>query len=91
MGLSGISKSTVSKLCKDIGESVSEFLNRPHTSAWPHVRLDAPYLKMRQGGRIGSIATIFAVVVNSNGKRERIGLGTCPSEEETFCTEFLSG
>ncbi len=41
MGLSGISKSTVSKLCKDIDERVGEFLNRPLTGDWPYVWLDA--------------------------------------------------
>ena len=50
MGLSGISKSTVSKLCKDIDERVGEFLNRPLNGEWPYVWLDATYLKVRQGG-----------------------------------------
>ena len=50
MGLSGISKSTVSKLCKEIDERVAEFLQRPLTGDWPYVWLDATYLKVRQGG-----------------------------------------
>ena len=58
MGLSGISKSTVSKLCKDIDERVGEFLNRPLTGDWPYVWLDATYLKQRQGGRIVSVAEV---------------------------------
>jgi len=89
MGLSGISKSTVSKLCKDIDERVGEFLNRPLTGDWPYVWLDATYLKVRQGGRIVSVAAIIAVAVNTDGRREIIGLGTGPSEAETFWTEFL--
>lgn len=91
MGLSGISKSTVSKLCKDIDERVAEFLNRPLTGDWPYVWLDATYLKVRQGGRIVSVAAIIAVAVNTDGRREIIGLGTGPSEAETFWTEFLRG
>jgi transposase-like protein len=91
MGLSGISKSTVSKLCKDIDERVGEFLNRPLTGEWPYLWLDATYLKVRQGGRIVSIAAIIAVAVNTDGRREIIGLGTGPSEAETFWTEFLRG
>ena len=91
MGLSGISKSTVSKLCKDIDERVGEFLNRPLSGAWPYVWLDATYLKVRQGGRIVSVAAIIAVAVNTDGRREIIGLGTGPSEAETFWTEFLRG
>ncbi len=89
MGLSGISKSTVSKLCKDIDERVSEFLNRPLTGEWPYVWLDATYLKQRQGGRIISVAAIIAVAANTEGRREIIGLGVGPSEAETFWTDFL--
>ena len=91
MGLSGISKSTVSKLCKDIDDRVGEFLNRPLAGDWPYLWLDATYLKVRQGGRIVSIAAIIAVAVNTDGRREIIGLGTGPSEAETFWTEFLRG
>ena len=91
MGLSGISKSTVSKLCKDIDDRVGEFLNRPLTGDWPYLWLDATYLKVRQGGRIVPVAAIIAVAVNTDGRREIIGLGTGPSEAETFWTEFLRG
>ena len=52
MGLGGISKSTISKLCKDIDERVNEFLDRPLNGEWPCVWLDATCLKVRQGGRI---------------------------------------
>ena len=79
MGLSGISKSTVSKLCKDIDERVNEFLSRPLTGEWPYVWLDATYLKVRQGGRIVSVAAIIAVAANTDGRREIIGLGLGPS------------
>lgn len=89
MGLSGISKSTVSKLCKDIDERVGEFLNRSLTGDWPYLWLDATYLKVRQGGRIVPVAAIIAVAANIEGRREIIGLGIGPSEAETFCTEFL--
>jgi len=91
MGLSGISKSTVSKLCKDIDERVGEFLNRPLTGEWPYLWLDATYLKVRRGGRIVSVAAIIAVAVNTDGRREIIGLGTGPSEAEAFWTDFLRG
>jgi transposase-like protein len=91
MGLSGISKSTVSKLCKDIDERVGEFLNRPLSGEWPYVWLDATYLKVRQGGRIVSVAAIIAVAANTDGRREIIGLGLGPSEAETFWMDFLRG
>ena len=75
MGLQGISKSTVSKLRKDIDERVNEFLNRPLAGEWPYVWLDAAYLKVRRGGRIVSVAAIIAVAADTDGRREIIGLG----------------
>ena len=60
MGLSGISKSQVSKLCKDIDERVHAFLARPLAGEWPYLWLDATYLKQREGGRIVSVAAIIA-------------------------------
>lgn len=89
VGLSGISKSTVSKLCKDIDERVGEFLNRPLTGDRPYVWLDATCLKQRQGGRIVSVAAIIAVATSTEGRREINGLGVGPSEAETFWTDFL--
>jgi putative transposase len=89
MGLSGISKSQVSKLCKDIDERVHAFLDRPLTGEWPYLWLDATYLKQREGGRIVSVAAIIAVAVNTDGKREIVGLHIGPSEAETFWSGFL--
>ena len=87
----GISKSTVSKLCKDIDERVNEFLDRPLNGEWPCVWLDATCLKVRQGGRIVSVAAMIAVAANTDGRREIIGLGLGPSEAETFWMDFLRG
>ncbi|MDK9720982.1 MAG: transposase, partial [Rhodospirillales bacterium] len=64
MGMSGISKSQVSRLCQEIDGKVSTFLNRPLEGDWPYVWLDATYLKVRQNGRIVSVAVIIAVGVN---------------------------
>ena len=83
MGLSGISKSQVSKLCKDIDERVHALLDRPLLGEWPYLWLDATYLKQREGGRIVSVAAIIAVAVNTDGKREIVGLHIGPSEAET--------
>jgi transposase-like protein len=91
MGLSGISKSQVSKLCKDIDERVTAFLDRPLEGEWPYLWLDATYLKVREGGRIVPVAAIIAVAVSSDGRREIIGLGLGPSEAETFWSTFLKG
>src|SRR3989440_1442155 len=89
MGLAGISKSQVSKLCKDIDERVSAFLDRPLAGDWPYLWLDATYLKQREGGRIVAVAAIIAVAVNTEGKREIVGLHIGPSEAETFWSGVL--
>jgi putative transposase len=91
MGLSGIAKSTVSKLCKDIDERVNAFLERPLEGEWPYLWLDATYLKVREGGRIVSVAAIIAVAVDTEGRREIVGLHLGPSEAETFWSAFLKG
>ena len=91
MGLAGIGKSTVSKLCKEIDERVSGFLDRPLEGEWPYLWLDATYLKVREGGRIVPVAAIIAVAVSAEGKREIVGLGLGPSEAETFWSAFLKG
>ena len=89
MGLSGISKSTVSKLCKDIDDRVNAFLDRPLAGDWPYLWLDATYLKQREGGEIRTVAAIIAVAVTTEGKREIVGLHIGPSEAETFWSTFL--
>ncbi len=89
MGLNGISKSQVSKLCKDIDERVNVFLSRPLEGDWPYVWLDATYLKLREGGRVVSVAAIIAVAVNTEGRREIVGLHIGPSEAEPFWSGFL--
>jgi putative transposase len=89
MGLAGISKSQVSKLCKEIDERVHAFLDRPLAGEWPYLWLDATYLKQREGGRIVSVAAIIAMAVNTDGKREIVGLHIGPSEAETFWSAFL--
>ncbi len=89
MGMSGISKSQVSKLCQDIDERVNSFLDRRIEGDWPYLWLDATYLKVRENGRIVSVAAIIATAVNTEGKREILGLGLGPSEAAVFWLDFL--
>jgi putative transposase len=89
MGMTGISKSQVSRLCGEIDERVNTFLNRPLEGDWPYLWLDATYVKVRQAGRIVSVAVIIAVGVNGDGRREVLGMTIGASEAETFWTEFL--
>jgi transposase-like protein len=89
MGMSGISKSQVSRLCEEIDGKVKAFLERPIEGDWPYLWIDATYVKVRQNGRIVSVAVIVAVGVNSDGRREILGLDVGPSEAETFWSAFL--
>jgi len=89
MGMSGISKSQVSRLCEDIDQRVKAFLDRPLEGDWPYLWIDATYVKVRQAGRIVSVAVIVAVGVNADGRREVLGMDIGPSEAETFWTAFL--
>ena len=63
--------------------------DRPIDGEWPYLWLDATYLKVRDGGRIVSVAAIIAVAVNTEGRREIIGRGIGPSEAEPFWSAFL--
>jgi transposase-like protein len=89
MGMSGISKSQVSRLCEEIDGKVNAFLERPIEGDWPYLWIDATYVKVRQNGRIVSVAVIVAVGVNNDGRREILGLDVGPSEAETFWSAFL--
>jgi putative transposase len=91
MGMSGISKSQVSRLCEEIDVRVKAFLDRPIEGDWPYLWIDATYIKVRQNGRIVSVAVIVAVGANTDGRREILGMQIGPSEAETFWTDFLRG
>lgn len=89
MGMSGISKSQVSRLCEEIDDKVKAFLDRPIEGDWPYLWVDATYLKVRRGGRIVSVAAIIAVGVNNDGRREVLGMEIGTSEAEPIWTAFL--
>src|SRR5438132_12745006 len=89
MGMTGISKSQVSRLCAEIDDKIEAFLNRPLEWDWPYLWLDATYVKVRANGRIVSVAVIVAVDVNSDGRREVLGMAIRASEAETFWTSSL--
>jgi transposase-like protein len=89
LGMDGISKSQVSRLCGEIDERVQAFLTRPIEGDWPYVWLDATYVKVRRDHQIVSMAVIVAVGVNTDGRREVLGMTTGHSEAEPFWVEFL--
>src|SRR3954466_2831005 len=88
MGMSGISKSQVSRLCEEIDERVQAFLGRPIEGDWPYVWLDATYVKVRRDHQIVSVAVIVPVGVNTDGRRGAPGMTLGHSEAEPFWVEF---
>jgi putative transposase len=89
LGMNGVSKSEVSRLCGELDERVSAFLERPIEGDWPYLWIDATYVKTREAGRIVSVAVIVAVAVNTDGQRQVLGMKVGASEAEPFWTEFL--
>lgn len=91
LGLTGIDKSKVSRICKELDEVVTAFRNRPLEVAYPYLWLDALYLKVRQNHRIVNMAVVLAVGVRETGEREILAIDIGASEEEAFWTTFLRG
>jgi transposase-like protein len=91
LGMTGMSKSEVSRICGALDAEVQRFRTRPLVGPFPYVWLDATYLKVRQHGRVVSLAVVIATGVNAEGHREVLGLDVGPSEEEAFWAQFLRG
>lgn len=89
MGSSGISRSEVSRICKELDASVEVFRNRPLTGSWPYVWLDATFHKVREAGQVVSVATVVAIAVNEDGVRRILGIDVGASEDHTFWLAFL--
>jgi transposase-like protein len=90
MGMEGISRSQVSRLCAEIDERVQDFLARPIEGDWPYLWLDAIYVKkVCEAGRIVPVAVTIAVGVNADGRREVPGMAVRSSEAEPFWLDFL--
>jgi len=89
LGISGISKSEVSRVCEDLDSVVSAFRNRPLEAAYPYLWLDATYLKVRENGRVLSMAMVVAVGVRESGEREILGHDLGPAEDGAFWLGFL--
>lgn len=91
LGMTGISKSQVSRLCAELDERVEAFLSREIRGQWPYLWLDATYVKSRERGSVESQAVVVAVAVNAEGRRETLGMAVGPAETEAFWTDFLRG
>ena len=87
---SGISRSTVSRICKDIDEGVHEFLSRRLDRTWfPYLFVDATYLDVRVGHRVVCRALVVATGVSAEGRREILGMALGDAETVDFWTSFL--
>lgn len=91
LGITGISKSEVSRIGAALDVEVSRFRNRALVGAFPYIWVDATYLKVRQNGRVVSLAVVIATGVNAEGHRKVLGLDVGPSEEQAFWAQFLRG
>ncbi len=89
LGLDGISKSQVSRLCQALDAEVERFRTRPLAGPYPYVWLDATYVKVREAGRVVSMAVVIAIGVRASGEREVLGLDVGPSEDGAFWLAFL--
>ena len=89
LGLTGIDKSKVSRICKELDEVVEQFRNRPLEGEYPYLWLDALYLKVRQNHRIVSLAMVIAIGVDTEGRRHILGFALGASEESAFWLDFL--
>jgi len=89
LGLDGMSKSEVSRICGELDPLVEAFRTRPLTGEHPYVWLDATYHKVRVEGRVVSQATVVAIGVTADGERQILGVDVGASEERSFWTAFL--
>jgi putative transposase len=89
LGLSGVDKSKVSRICKSLDDLVQDFRQRPLTEDYPYVWFDALYLKVRQHRRVVSQAVVVAMGVNRQGQRTVLGFDVGASENEAFWLAFL--
>lgn len=89
LGIAGISKSEVSRLCASLDAQVAAFRNRPLDAAYPYLWLDARYEHVREEGRVQSMAVVVAYGVRADGVREVLGVDIATSEHTTFWRAFL--
>lgn len=89
LGMSGISKSQVSRLCQALDTEVERFRTRKLDGPYPFCWLDATFLKVRHDHRVISMAVVIAVGVNQDGQREVLGVDVGPSEDGAFWLAFL--
>jgi len=89
LGLNGISKSQVSRMCEDLDVEVERFRNRPLEGMYPYVYLDCTFVKVHEDHRVVSQAVAIAIGIRETGEREVLGVDCGPSEDGAFWEQFL--
>jgi putative transposase len=89
LGMQGISKSQVSRLCAELDTEVERFRTRKLVGPYPYVWLDGTFVKVRDNGRVVSQAIVIAIGVTATGEREVLGLDVGPTESGAFWLAFL--
>ena len=89
LGLDGLSKSEVSRICSELDPVVAAFRLRPLAGAHRYLWVDATYHKVRVDGRVISQATVVAIGITTEGERQVLGIDVGPSEDRAFWTAFL--
>jgi putative transposase len=92
LGIEGISKSQASEIAKGLDEAVEGVRSRPLESPFPYVWLDALVVRCRDDAmRMAGVCCMVAVGVNSEGRREVLGVELATSEDGAGWTGFLRG
>ncbi len=74
LGITGLSKSQVSEMAKDLDEQVEQFRTRPLTEGpYTFVAADALTMKVREGGGWSRSRSWSPTVVNADGYHEVLG------------------
>ena len=82
LGITGLSKSQVSEMAKDLDEHVAEFRSRPlDAGPYTFVTADALTMKVREGGRVVNVHVLVATGVNADGHREILGVQVASAED----------
>jgi len=89
LGLKGISKDQVSRICKELDGQVNAFRTRRLDAEYPYLMLDATFEKVRENGRVISMAVLIATGVKATGEREVVGVDVGPAEDLEFWRAFL--
>jgi putative transposase len=89
LGIDGLSKSEVSRLCASLDDQVAAFRERRLEAEYPYIWLDARYEHVREDGRVQSMAVIVAYGVRADGVRDVLGLAVEASEDLERWRAFL--